>query len=266
MEIVLAAIFALLGVAFGSFLNVCIDRLPAGKSLAYPPSHCDSCQHALALKDLVPVFSWLWLRGKCRYCRAPIPRRVPLVEALTGAYFVLVFLRFGLSLAFAVAAFWGCVFLVILFIDWEHKLILNRITAPMAIVALALLAADSLIPGRGPMAGLILLPEPSLLSGLIGAAGGFILLLIPAIINPRGMGFGDVKMAGLIGLVTGFPLVFVALMLGIISGGLVAISLLVLRIKGRKEVIPFGPFLSMGTIVTLLWGNQILSWYTQGFF
>ncbi|MDO8568394.1 MAG: prepilin peptidase [Dehalococcoidales bacterium] len=266
MEIVLAAIFALLGLAIGSFLNVCIDRLPAGKSLAYPPSHCDACQHSLATKDLVPVFSWLWLRGKCRYCRASIPRRVPLVETLTGVYFLLVFLRFGLSLAFAVTAFWGCVFLVILFIDWEHKLILNRITGPMAIVALAVLAADSLMPGRGPMAGLTMLFRPSLLSGLIGAAGGFVLLLIPALINPRGMGFGDVKMAGLIGLVTGFPLVFVALMVGIISGGLVAISLLVLKIKGRKEVIPFGPFLSMGTIVTLLWGNQILSWYTQGFF
>ncbi len=254
MEILFSILFALLGTAVGSFLNVCIDRLPIGKSLVYPPSHCDSCQHRLSVKDLVPVFSYLWLRGRCRYCRAPISRRTFWVEVGSGLLFACLYLYYGLSIELAVSAFYSSLFIVLGLIDLEHKLILNKIVYPMAGVAL-------IISIFLPQPGIISLPWPAAVNGVIGGAIGFILLLIPALIFPRGMGWGDVKMAALIGLVSGFPLVFVALFLGIVLGGVVASILLLLKIKRRKEYIPFGPFLSLATIATLLWGSDVLNWY-----
>jgi len=254
MEITLIVVFALLGTAIGSFLNVCIDRLPIGKSLAYPPSHCDACQHRLLPKDLIPVFSYLWLRGHCRYCQAPIPRRVFWVEFGSGLLFALIFWRYGLSAEFAVNALYCCLFIVLGVIDLEHKLILNKITYPAAAVAL-------IISVLLPQAEVIHLPWLENINGVIGGAIGFVLLLIPALILRGGMGWGDVKMAALIGLVVGFPLVFVALVMGLILGGLVAGILLLFRIKGRKEPIPFGPFLSLATMATLLWGHNIFNWY-----
>lgn len=265
MEILLTVIFTLAGIAVGSFLNVCIDRLPLGKSLVFPQSHCEACQHRLSMIDLIPVLSYLWLRGRCRYCQARIPLRILLVEICGGVLFFLSFWRFGLSAEFAITAFWGCVFLVIIFIDWEHKLILNRVTYPAAVAALIILGINSLLPEPGILGHLSFLFEPSILSGIIGGAIGFAFFLIVFLINPKGMGMGDIKLAGLIGLVTGFPLVIVALLIGIFTGGLVAIILLSLKIKGRKDVIAYGAFLGLGPIVVLLWGNEIYNWYL-GFF
>jgi len=265
MTILLTVIFTLLGIAIGSFLNVCVDRLPLRKSLVHPPSQCDACRHRLSLKDLVPLFSYLWLRGYCRYCRARIPRRIFLVELISGILFFAAFWRFGLSAQFALTAFWSCVFLVIIFIDWEHQLILNKVTYPAAIVALVILAIDSLLPEPGILGNLGFLPQPSILSGVIGGAIGFVFFLIVFLINPKGMGMGDVKLACLIGLVTGLPLVIVGLLTGIFLGGLVAVVLLLLRLKGRKDVIPYGTFLAIGPILTLLWGNDIFNWYLNFF-
>ena len=259
MEVVLIVFFALFGTAIGSFLNVCIDRLPVGKSLRYPPSHCEACQHRLSVKDLIPVFSYLWLRRRCRYCGASIPPRLFWVEVGSGFLFAFVYWHFGLSLEFLVTAFYGSLFIVLGFIDMEHQLILNKIVYPAIVVAL-------IISVFLPQSEIFLLPWPASLNGIIGGAIGFVFLLIPFLIalpiyKGEGMGLGDVKMAALIGLVTGFPLVFVALLMGIILGGLVGVILLLLKIKKRKEAIPFGPFLSLATIATLLWGSGILSWY-----
>ena len=135
MDIPLAVVFTLLGLAVGSFLNVVIDRLPAGKSLVYPPSRCDACQRRLTPLENVPVFSYLLLGGRCRTCRARIPLRVLWVELLGGALFLLAFWRFGLSPEFGFTAFWSCVFVLIIFIDWEHQLILNKITYPGMVLA-----------------------------------------------------------------------------------------------------------------------------------
>lgn len=263
MEITLIIIFALLGTAVGSFLNVCIDRLPERKSLTYPPSHCDACQHRLSPKDLVPIFSYVWLRGRCRYCHATITIRSPLVEIGSGLLFAFIYWYYGLSIELAVTAFYGCIFVVIMVIDLEHKLILNVIVYPAALAAL-------IISAFHPQPGIIdiSLPWPGIahsvsgiVNSIIGGITGFVFFLIPHLIRPKGMGAGDVKLAGLIGLVTGFQFVFVALFIGIFIGGLLAIILLLSKIKGRKEAIPFGPFLSVATIFTLLWGNYILNWY-----
>jgi len=254
MEVVLIVAFALFGTAVGSFLNVCIDRLPVGKSLLYPPSHCDACQHRLSPKDLIPVFSYLWLRRRCRYCQAPIPQRPFWVEAGSGFLFAFTYWHFGLGVEFALAAIYGSLFIVLGGIDLEHQLILNKIVYPASAVAL-------IISVFLPQTEIMSFPWPVSLNGIIGGAIGLALFLVPILVYPKGMGWGDVKMAGLIGLVTGFPLIFVALFMAVILGGLLASALLLLKVKKRKEAIPFGPFLSLTTIVTLLWGSDILNWY-----
>jgi leader peptidase (prepilin peptidase)/N-methyltransferase len=271
MEVLLYIVSALFGLAIGSFLNVLIDRLPLKKSLVFPPSHCEACSRKLSFFDLIPVLSYLMLRGRCRYCRARIPLRVLLVEIGGGIVFILSYWRFGATAEFAYAAFWSCVFLVIMFIDWEHKLILNRITYPAVLIALVVFGVDTIFPEWGvltsiksfwPDSGILGI---SIVNSVIGGAIGFVFFLIVFLIYSGGMGMGDIKLAGLIGLVTGLPLVIAALITGILIGGLVAILLLVLGKKGRKDVIPYGTFLAIGPIVALFWGNEILNWYL-GFF
>jgi len=250
LEIVL---FALLGLAVGSFLNLCIDRLPLGKSIVRPPSHCDACQQRLKTWDLVPLFSYLWLRGRCRYCGAHIPRRLPLVELATALLFALLSWQYGLSLQLAIALIYASLFLVIFVIDLEQGLVLDKVVYP----GMALAFVFSFF---WPWPELVW-PDIGVLSALLGGAIGFGLILIPYLISRGGMGGGDVKLAGLIGLVTGFPLVFFALFLGILGGGLVAIALLISGVKSRKEPIPFGPFLAAAAMVTLIWGPAMYQWY-----
>ncbi len=231
-----------------SFLGVCIDRLPRKQSIVSPPSHCGACQHPLGAKDLVPILSYLWLRGRCRYCRTLIPQRLLWLEIGMGALFAFLYWRYGLTVELAVIAFYCALFILLLFIDLEHGIIPNKVVYPAAAVALLLN---------------IFLPEPGLARSAIGGGIGFALLFLIVVVSRGGMGWGDVKMAALIGLVVGFPLVFVALFLAVVSGGLVAAGLLLFRLKKRKEGIPFGPFLSLGTMVTLLWGYDIVAWYLR---
>ena len=256
MEAALIVIFILLGMVVASFLNVCCDRLPAGESIVYPPSRCPACKRRIKVKDLIPVFSYLWLRGRCRYCQAAIPRRVLWVEVGTAALFGLFYWNYGLSLELPIALFYGSLFIVFLVIDLEHRLILNKIVYPAMGVALLISILFS-IPGFLPQTEIV----PGIVQAAIGGGIGFVLFFLVVLFSRGGMGWGDVKMAALIGLVIGFPLVFVALLLAVIAGGLVAGLLLALKIKKRRQAIPFGPFLSLATIVTLLFGGNILNWY-----
>ena len=265
MEAIFIVIFTLLGITVASFLNVCMDRLPSNESLLFPASHCASCHHRLAIKDLIPIFSYLWLRGRCRYCQAPIPRRLLWVEIGTGLLFGYLYWHYDLSIELAVAALYCCLFIVLMVIDLEHGLILNKIVYPT--MAVALLISVFLPPSKvaypGEAATLLFntfLPEPGIAQSAIGGGIGLGLFLLVVLISRGGMGWGDVKMAALIGLVTGY-LILVALFMAVILGALVAGSLLLLKIKKRKEGIPFAPFLSLATIVTLLCGSNILDWY-----
>lgn len=253
-------IFALLGLAVGSFLNVCIDRLPTGKSIIRLPSHCNSCNRKLQARDLVPLFSYLWLRGRCRYCGTRIPLRLPVVELATSLIFAFLTWHYGLSLQLAIALIYACLFLVIFVIDLERRLILNSVVYPG--MALALAFSFFWWPDFWPDFRDYYWPSLGIASALLGGAVGFGFMLLPYLISRGSMGGGDVMLAGLIGMVIGFPLVFVALLVGILSGGLVAISLLILRLKRRKDPIPFGPFLAAAAMVVLLWGVPILDWYT----
>ena len=254
MVIIYTIVFALLGFTVGSFLNVCLDRLPRGESILNPPSHCQACHHRLAAKDLIPIFSYLWLRGHCRYCQAPIPKRLPWVELATGGMFAFLYASYGLTPKLGVMAFYSCLFIIIFVVDLEQGLILNKVVYPG--MAVALLFALFL-----PQPWITQLKFHGIANFAVGGSIGFALLLLIAIISRGGMGWGDVKLAALIGLATGFPLVLLALLIGAIIGGLVAVALLIAKKRGRKEAIPFGPFLSLATLVTLLWGSSILDWY-----
>lgn len=264
MDIVLVFIFAVFGTALGSFLNVCIDRLPVGKSILYPPSHCDSCQHRLSPGDLIPLLSYLWLRRRCRYCGASIPQRPFWVELGTGLLFALSYWHFGLSVTFVVIVFYGSLFLVIAVIDLEHQLILNKISYPAMALALVI---DVFRPPPG-LADVSFLPWPlpGIISGIMGAAMGLVLILIVYFLalwvyKREGIGVGDIKLAILMGLVTGSEMVILAITLGAILGGIVGIILLLTKIKKRRETVPLGPFLAIATMLTLVWGSDILNWY-----
>ena len=249
-------LYAVLGLVVSSFLNVCIDRLPERASIVSPPSHCPACGRRLAPFDLIPLISYLLLRGRCRYCGAPIPRRVLLVESVTGLLFVLLWYRYGSSLRQAqgkslwllLAILYTCFFIVIFFIDLEHHLVLNRVIYPAIVVALLA------IP---------LTPNHDAAELLGGGAIGFGLLFLIAFIYPAGMGMGDVKLATFIGLVVGFPSVFAALLISFVAGGLVGGGLLLTGLKGRKDPIPFAPFLVAGGMVAMLYGQQIIDWYVR---
>jgi prepilin signal peptidase PulO-like enzyme (type II secretory pathway) len=253
VEILFIFLFAILGLVVGSFLNVCIDRLPQNKSIAYPPSHCEACQHKLGAKDLIPVFSYLRLRGRCRYCQASIPRKLLWVEIVTAVIFALLFWHYGLSAQLGVLAFYACLFIIIFIIDLEHSLILNKVVYPGIVVAFLL----SLYPWPWFTESI----DMRIAYAALGGAIGFGIFLLIAVVSRGGMGWGDVKLAALIGLATGFPMVFLAIIMAAILGGVVAVVLLATRRRGRREMIPFGPFLVVAAMVTLVWGSNILGWY-----
>jgi leader peptidase (prepilin peptidase)/N-methyltransferase len=254
VEILLIFLFALLGLAVGSFLNVCIDRLPQNESIVNPPSHCPVCQHRLAAKDLIPVFSYLRLRGRCRYCQAFIPRKLLWVELATGLIFAFLYWHYGLSPALGIMAFYACLFIIISVIDLEHGLILNKVVYPAMIVALLL----ALVPQPWLTRWIV---ANGIANAALGGGIGFGIFFLIAIASRGGMGWGDVKLAGLIGLATGFPLVFFSVILGAILGAVVAVALVVAKKRTFKETLPFGPFLALAAMVTLLWGSNILNWY-----
>jgi len=254
MDFFWAVFFAFLGMTIGSFLNVCIDRLPTGGSLISPPSHCDKCNARLSTKDLFPVLSYLWLKGRCRYCGMLIPKRIFWVELGSGALFACLFLYYGFSPELAVALFYGCFFLVIGVIDLERGLILNKLVYPAMAAALLVAILFSNLDNI-----------PDITAAASGGGLGFGLFLIIFLASRGGMGIGDIKLAALIGLMTGFPLVIVAILLAVISGGLVAVTLLLTRVKKGKQSVPFGPFLSLAAMITLLYGQNIYDWYLNLF-
>lgn len=261
--IIFAVIFGLL---VGSFANVCIDRLPAGQSIVKPPSHCPSCRRQLSLPDLIPVFSYLFLKGKCRTCGTKIPVRLTIVEAGSGIIFGYLFWHFGLSFELFLAALYCTVFLILLVIDLDHQLILNVIVYPVTIIALIVsiwIPPSQLLSTSGSADFLpSFLPQLGIAQAAIGAAIGLLVFTLIIILSRGGMGWGDAKLAGLIGAITGY-LIPLAIFLAIIVGGILAIVLLVFKLKKRKEGIPFGPFLAIGAVITMLWGNAIAAWYTR---
>jgi len=244
---VAAGVAGILGAIIGSFLNVVAYRLPRKESLVHPPSRCPNCGTPIKPYDNVPVLGWLWLRGKCRACGAPISWRYPAIELLTGVLCALCVVKYG-----ADNDVWAPVLLVLLLvpitlIDLEHHIIPNVLSA---------------IGAAGAVALSLLFNSDSLVENLVAgaAAGGFFLLA--ALLYPAGMGMGDVKLAGVLGLFLGravAPAIFIALIAGVLIGA--AIIARYGTAEGRKKAIPFGPWLSLGGIVALFAGDELVDWY-----
>jgi leader peptidase (prepilin peptidase)/N-methyltransferase len=246
-----AVLAAVLGLLVGSFLNVVVWRLPRGESLIRPRSRCPSCGTAIRPWDNIPVVSWLLLRGRCRDCGARIAPRYPLVELATGVLYALVVVAKDDALDIALGLLLVTALVPITLIDLELRLIPNAITLPAAIAAL--------------VAGVVLdvghVPE-QLIAG--AAAGGF--FLIAALAYPRGMGMGDVKLAGMLGLYLGravAPAIFAALILGVVVGA--AIIARKGAEEGRKTAVPFGPFLAAGALIALFAGDALVDAYLDRF-
>lgn len=242
----LAVIFSL---TIGSFLGVCITRLPQGESIVYPPSHCDACGRRLKPGELIPVLGYILCRGRCRSCGAPVPMWYPLLEFLTAGIFMGLVYRFGFNVTALKYAFLASLLLVISGIDLSTCLI-----------------PDSLVlVGLG--GGLLFLPAGNVpwQSALLGAVLGGGLLLLIAVVSRGGMGGGDVKLGVILGLFLGWQELLVALFLAVFTGALVGLLLVLLGKKGRRDAIPFAPFLALGTFGALFWGPELISWYLVTF-
>lgn len=291
------------GLAWGSFLNVVIDRLKTGQSIVYPPSHCESCGARLAAWQLIPVLSYLILAGKCHHCGAIIPAKLPIIELVTGIGFAFLTYKYGPGLKLLAYIFYQSLFTLIFVIDLERKIIPNILlnllfrpssndssddnsdqkimpNAPLRqylpvslqrvikrvvfpIIDIVNIVISSLLDPSLPISFLLsaFVLNVGWSSSLLGGGLAFSFLLIPHLVYRGGMGGGDVKLAGLMGLALGFPTVLIALLIAVLSSGLLASFLLLFRIRGRKSAIPFGPFLSASTFLSLVWGQELLRLY-----
>ena len=239
------------GLCVGSFLNVCIYRLPRGGSLLHPRSRCPGCGYQLGWFDNIPVVSYLMLLGRCRRCKTRISLRYPIVELLTAAIFVMHYAVFGLTALLVVRLIFACALIVLFAIDLEHQLLPDVITL------------------SGLAAGLIfsLVFPPGLLDALLGVlAGGGVLWLIAEayfrFTGQEGMGGGDVKMLAMIGAFLGWKLVLVTLFVSSLTGSLIGLLLILSRKGGMKQALPYGTFLALGALFASLFGEATVNWYT----
>jgi len=247
----------LLGLVVGSFLNVVVWRVPRGESVVSPPSACPRCGHAIRARDNVPVLSWLVLRGRCRDCGEPISRRYPAVELATGVLFALTAWWAGPTWALPALAYLVAASVALALIDLDVHRLPDVIVLPSYPVALALLALASANPG-GPSAW------PALLRALIGAAAMLVVYGAAHLVYPRGMGRGDVKLAGLLGLYLawfGWAQLAVGWFAGFLLGGIFSVVLLATRRAGPRSGIPYGPWMLLGAGVGLVAGQVVGDWY-----
>jgi leader peptidase (prepilin peptidase)/N-methyltransferase len=250
----LVLVCAAFGLLIGSFLNVMIWRVPRGESLVSPPSHCPVCDNAVRPRDNVPVLSWLVLRGRCRDCDAPISPRYPLVEAGTALVFAVLAARIGFEPELPAFLYLGAIGVALALIDLDVKRLPNAIVLPSYGVAGVLLGAAAVF---GDDLG-------GYLRAALGMAALFGLYFALALVYPAGMGFGDVKLAGLLGLYLGWlgwGEVVSGGFLGFLFGGVVGGGLMVARRAGRKSQIPFGPFMLAGAFAAILWGGALADLY-----
>ena len=243
---------AALGLALGSFLSVVAHRVPRGESIVAPGSRCPACGSQVAARDNIPVLSYLLLRGRCRNCKARIPVHYPLLELGLAAAFVVALLAFEDEPAEVLLA-WAFLMTLatITLTDLEHQLIPNVVLLPSAVAGVAIVTAWDLDR----------LPDH-----LIAGAAAFAALFLVALIKPQGMGMGDVKLAGVMGLYLGSA-VAPALLIGFASGAIYGVALIARRgPEARKQKVPFGPFLALGGLVGLFAGSEIVDWYVDSFF
>jgi leader peptidase (prepilin peptidase) / N-methyltransferase len=250
IDSVTVVVLALIGAAIGSFLNVCIYRLPRRESLVWPASHCTSCGRTLSWYENVPILGWLALRGRCRTCGERISIVYPIVELVTAVIFVCGYLIYGWTPLLAVRLLFACAMIVLFVIDLQHQILPNVITVPGIVIGFILS---------------VFLP-PGWVSSLLGIVlgGGVLLAIMEAYARARGfegLGMGDVKMLAMIGAFLGWQLMLLTLVLGSLAGSLIGVGLMATRRGGMKTALPFGTFLAMGALVAAVAGDAMLEWY-----
>lgn len=238
----------ILGVVIGSFLNVCIYRLPIGQSIAFTRSRCMFCHHLLSVKDLIPIISYISLNGRCRFCGAHFSARYIIIEILGAILFGWSYLVYNYTVSSLSAFVMTSFLIVIAFIDYDYQLILDKILIWFA--------------GTGLIINVITDKVATFDMVIASLTGGGILLII-AILTKGGMGGGDIKFVAALGLWLGLKLTLLTIFLSFIIGGTGSLLLLAFKIKSRKDFIPFGPFISIAAFISMLYGTEIISWYLQ---
>ncbi|WP_203333122.1 prepilin peptidase [Planococcus beigongshangi] len=246
MTITYTVFFFIFGLVFGSFFNVVGLRVPKKESIAYPPSHCTKCDRQLTALDLVPVFSYLFLRGRCRSCGEKIHWVYPLMEAVTGILFALSFLHFGFTPELIIAILFVSMLVIITVSDIAYMLIPDKVLLPFGILLLVLR---------------FFIPLDPWWDALVGAAAGFLILLLISVVSKGGMGGGDIKLFFVIGLVLGTAGTFMTLFFASLIGAIVGIIILRKTGQGRKTPIPFGPSIAAGAVIVYFYGDMVLDWY-----
>lgn len=242
------------GLCIGSFLNVCISRLPESLSIISPGSRCPDCKTPIRFYDNIPVLSWIWLKRKCRSCGLPIAIRYPLIELLTGGFAMCILLKYGLTFSALVYFLFIATLLVVTFIDIDHQIIPNGITLPG--IPLFFAAAVLLTP-VGYLDALI---------GIIVGGGSLYLvaLIYYLVTGTEGMGGGDIKLLAMIGAMIGWQGVLFTIFISSVIGTLIGGTLMLATEKGMKFAVPFGPFLSIAAVLHVFFGDALINWYLYG--
>lgn len=249
-------LISLYGLLIGSFLNVCIYRIPREESIVFPSSHCPNCGTKLKAYDLVPILSYIVQRGKCRYCGEKISPQYPIVELLNSLVYILIYYKFGFSLNFL---FYGIIFsilIVIGFIDLKEMIIPDILVILIIIITIIYKVLLFLLYSK----------SPDLLNSIGGLVLSSFLFILIILISKGGMGGGDVTLIGSLGFILGIKKILLTIFSAFIFGAIISIILLVTKIREKKDPIPFGPFIILGFFITVFWGDELINWYLSLFF
>jgi leader peptidase (prepilin peptidase)/N-methyltransferase len=269
LDTLLTAVSFIVGAMVGSFLNVCVYRLPKGESVVHPRSRCPKCEKSIVWYDNIPMVSWLMLGAKCRHCKTPISWQYPLVEAITAALFAGVYIRFDFTIASPIYMLLAASLVLVTFVDLTDWTIPNEVTFPGIPLGFACALLAMFVPGTNLM--ILGPPNVPIFSSLLGALiGGGILYLLDKgalmVLGKRGMGFGDVKLIAMLGAFFGWPAVLMIIAIAAFAGAILGYGLILLqRSKGEEETahyIPFGPYLSFGGVVVMFFGQYFYTWWT----
>ena len=241
----------ILGLIVGSFSNVCIYRIPRNESIIYPASHCPKCRSKIKPVDNIPLLSYILLKGRCRNCKSKISIQYPIVELITGLIYLIIYLTYGLGVQTLIYIILSSALMIIAFIDLNQQIVPDVISLPGIIIGFILS---------------FFVPYISFINSALGVlVGGGIILIIgmagSVIFKKEAMGGGDVKLAAMIGAFLGWRYIIISLFLGFFVGALAGIILILSKIKSREDTVPFGPFIILGSFITLLWGEKIISCY-----
>ncbi len=244
------------GLLIGSFLNVCIYRIPREESIIFPSSHCPNCGTSLKWYDLVPVLSYIFQKGKCRYCGGEISQQYPIVELLNAIMYLFIYLQFGFTLEFLFYAIIFSILIIITVIDLQHMIIPDSLVIAIFIFTIIYKLLNYILYRQ----------SPELINSILGLVLSVLLFLLIIIISKGGMGGGDATLIGVLGFILGIKGIFLAIFLSFILGAIISIFLLIMKIKNRKDPIPFGPFIILGFLIVVFWGESLINWYKNTFF